>query len=81
VLGYMFFFFPVVMILTLSGLSMAYDSYRIKEVSQFSPWAPLLWPYKTVIAAAFVFLFLQGIAEFLRSLVTLVKGRGGAEIL
>jgi len=74
VLGYLVFFFPVVIVLALSGMSMASDGYRSGEVSQFSPWAPLLWPFKSVIAIAFVLLFLQGISEFLRTLVTFVRG-------
>jgi TRAP-type mannitol/chloroaromatic compound transport system permease small subunit len=74
VLGSLFFFFPVVIVLALSGISMASDAYRSGEVSQFSPWAPLLWPYKSIIAIAFVFLFLQGISEFIRTLVIFVRG-------
>ena len=74
VLGYLFFFFPVVTVLALSGISMANDAYRSGEVSQFSPWAPLLWPFKSIIAIAFVFLFLQGISEFIRTLVIFVRG-------
>jgi TRAP-type mannitol/chloroaromatic compound transport system permease small subunit len=74
VLGYLFFFFPVVTVLALSGISMASDAYRSGEVSQFSPWAPLLWPYKSIIAIAFVLLFFQGIAEFLRTLVVFIRG-------
>lgn len=67
-LTYIFIFFPVFGILALSGVNMAADSYKTSEVSQFSPWAPLLWPYKTIIALAFIFMVLQGVAEFLRCL-------------
>ena len=74
VIGYLFFFFPVVTVLALSGISMASDAYRTGEVSQFSPWAPILWPYKSIIALAFVLLFLQGISEFLRAIVILARG-------
>jgi TRAP-type mannitol/chloroaromatic compound transport system permease small subunit len=71
--GYLFFFFPVIFILATSAMSMAYDAHRIGEVSQFSPWAPILWPYKTIIAIAFVFLLLQGISELLRSIMTFIR--------
>jgi TRAP-type mannitol/chloroaromatic compound transport system permease small subunit len=73
VIGYLFFFFPVIIVLVFSGISMARDAYQIKEVSQFSPWAPLLWPFKSIIAIAFILLFVQGISEFLRSLAIFLK--------
>ena len=53
---------------------MAADAYKTSEVSQFSPWAPLLWPIKSVIAIAFIFLVLQGVSEFLRCLVSFADG-------
>lgn len=68
VLTYIFIFFPVFVVLAWSAVSMASDAYTSSEVSQFSPWAPLLWPFKSVMALAFIFLVLQGISEFLRCL-------------
>ncbi|RJR22748.1 MAG: TRAP transporter small permease subunit [Desulfobacteraceae bacterium] len=79
VIGYIFFFFPVVIILVLSAISMASDAYNSGEVSQFSPWAPILWPFKSIMAIAFIFLFLQGIAEFLRAATILIKGESRGE--
>lgn len=74
VLTYVFIFFPVFAILSYSAVSMAADSYKTSEVSQFSPWAPLLWPYKTTIALSFIFLLLQGVSEFLRCLADFSAG-------
>jgi TRAP-type mannitol/chloroaromatic compound transport system permease small subunit len=76
-LTYIIFFFPVFILLACSALSMAGDAYKTSEVSQFSPWAPLLWPIKSVIAVAFIFLVLQGVSEFLRCLVAFVGGTKG----
>ena len=53
---------------------MALDAYKIKEVSQFTPWQPILWPFKSVICIGFSLLILQGIAEFLRSVIALIRG-------
>jgi len=74
VLGYLFVFFPVIGLLVGSSYSMAKDAYVISEVSQFTPWQPLLWPFKSMIFVGFCLLILQGFAEFIRSFVMLVKG-------
>jgi TRAP-type mannitol/chloroaromatic compound transport system permease small subunit len=71
---YLFIFFPVFTVLAYSAVSMAADAYKTSEVSQFSPWAPLLWPIKSVIAIAFIFMVLQGLSEFLRCLIAFAGG-------
>lgn len=75
VLGYLIIFFPVVIILIFGSYDLAKEAYEIKEVSQFSPWQPILWPFKGVICIGFVLLLVQGIAEFGRSLTTLFTGK------
>ena len=74
VLGYLIIFFPIMFILVTSGFDMAKDAYEIKEVSQFTPWQPILWPFKSVICVGFSLLILQGIAEFIRSVIVLIRG-------
>ena len=74
VAGYLLIFFPVVIILVVSGVDFALYAYQIKEVSQFTTWQPLLWPFKSFICIGFFFLLLQGIAEFVRSVVLVING-------
>jgi TRAP-type mannitol/chloroaromatic compound transport system permease small subunit len=74
VIGYLIIFFPIMIILVIASYDMAKDAYMIKEVSQFTPWQPVLWPFKSVICIGFSLLILQGIAEFIRSLITLIRG-------
>jgi TRAP-type mannitol/chloroaromatic compound transport system permease small subunit len=74
VIGYLVIFFPIMFILVISSYDMAKDAYMIMEVSQFTPWQPILWPFKSVICVGFILLILQGIAEFIRSVVTLIRG-------
>jgi TRAP-type mannitol/chloroaromatic compound transport system permease small subunit len=74
VIGYLVIFFPVMLILVSSGYDMAKDAYRIGEVSQFTPWQPVLWPFKSMMCVGFVLLVLQGVAEFLRALILLFRG-------
>ena len=73
-LGYLVIFFPVMIILVIASYDMAKDAFVIKEVSQFTPWQPILWPFKSVICVGVSLLILQGIAEFMRSVITLVRG-------
>jgi TRAP-type mannitol/chloroaromatic compound transport system permease small subunit len=75
VFGYLIIFFPVMAILVVSGIDMAKEAYEIREVSQFSPWQPILWPFKSCIFVGFFLLLLQGIAEFIRSLIMMVRGK------
>ena len=73
-IGYLVIFFPVMIILVIASYDMAKDAFMINEVSQFTPWQPILWPFKSVICVGFSLLILQGVAEFIRSVITLVRG-------
>lgn len=75
VIGYTIIFFPVMFFLIKGGWSFASDAYRSKEVSQFTPWMPLLWPFKSAIFVGFILLTMQGVAEYIRAIFMLVKGR------
>ncbi len=74
ILGYFLIFFPAITIMTISAYHFFLDSYRINEVSQFTPWAPILWPYKGVMFLAFALLLLQGVTDFLRNVMKVVEG-------
>ena len=74
VIGYLVIFFPIMIILVVASYDMAKDAYVIQEVSQFTPWQPILWPFKSVICVGFSLLILQGIAEFIRSMIMLIRG-------
>ncbi len=74
VIGYLVIFFPITVVLIFASFDMAKDAYTIKEVSQFTPWQPILWPFKSVICIGFSLFFLQGVAEFIRSLLMLMRG-------
>lgn len=67
VIGYLVIFFPVMIVLIFASFDMAKEAYQIQEVSQFSPWQPVLWPFKSMLFIGFSLLLLQGVAEFIRS--------------
>jgi TRAP-type mannitol/chloroaromatic compound transport system permease small subunit len=66
IVGYLIFFFP--------GTDYALKSWKIMEHSGVSMWSPPIYPFKTVIPVATFLLLLQGIVEFVRSLISFTKG-------
>jgi len=71
------FFFPLYGLLAYYFGVNTWHAFVIKRYDINSIWYPVVWPYMTAITLGFAFLFLQGIATFLRDLRTLMKG--GAE--
>ncbi len=67
-------FFLLFGILLWNGIIMARDSIMILEVSS-TFWAPPIYPIKTMVPIAALLLVLQGLAKFIRDLITAVTGR------
>lgn len=75
ILGYLFLFFPVMLVLIYAGTEFTIQSWEMGEKSGLSPWRPYLFPYKAVLVFSFFFLFLQGVAEVIRNFTFLFKGK------
>jgi TRAP-type mannitol/chloroaromatic compound transport system permease small subunit len=74
VVSYVLFFFPgLTAIFIISGHEALY-SWRINETSDQTAWRPILWPFKAVVPLACLFLIVQGISEFLKSLYMVRTG-------
>ena len=73
--GYLVFFFPVLLLLVYAGAAFTFQSFEMSEKSGLSPWRPYLYPYKAVLVIAISLLFLQGIAEFIRNASHALKGK------
>jgi TRAP-type mannitol/chloroaromatic compound transport system permease small subunit len=78
-IGYLFFFFPAMAFLFYYGGQEALQSWRVGETSDASPWRPIVYPFKTVIPLTALLLFVQGIAELLKSLYAIRTGREWAK--
>jgi TRAP-type mannitol/chloroaromatic compound transport system permease small subunit len=66
-ISYLVFFFPsLIMFLAASG-NEAWYAYSIREVSEQTPWRPILWPYKAVVPVTCVLLIVQGVSEVIKS--------------
>lgn len=71
---YILFYFPGVTALIFSGWKYAERSWRYGEVSVNSPAGVPVFQFKTVLVAAGILLFIQGIAEILRCLKCIREG-------
>jgi TRAP-type mannitol/chloroaromatic compound transport system permease small subunit len=72
---YLCLFFPGIALFFWMGLQEALHSWDIREVSDASPWRPVIYPFKAVIPLALLLLLLQGISEFLKSAYAALTGR------
>jgi TRAP-type mannitol/chloroaromatic compound transport system permease small subunit len=72
---YLFLFFPGIALFFWMGLQEALHAWEIREVSDASPWRPIIYPFKAVIPIGLALLFLQGISEFLKSAYAALTGR------
>jgi TRAP-type mannitol/chloroaromatic compound transport system permease small subunit len=73
--AYLVFFFPGIALFFWVGWGEAWYAYEILEVSEQTPWRPLLWPLKACVPLAAALLLLQGISELVKSLHAALTGR------
>lgn len=66
-ISYVVFFFPSLIALGLISYHEAEYSFRINEMSDQTPWRPILWPFKFIVPVACLLLLIQGFSEFLKS--------------
>ena len=53
--------------LTVISVDDAWYAFQIHELSEQTPWRPLLWPYKAVVPLTFLLLLVQGVSELIKS--------------
>jgi TRAP-type mannitol/chloroaromatic compound transport system permease small subunit len=74
-IAYVAFFFPGIALFLWVGWDEAWYAYEIGELSEQTPWRPLLWPLKACVPLAAALLLLQGISELAKSLYAAFTGR------
>ena len=72
---YLLLFFPGIALFFWMGLQEALHAWDIREVSDASPWRPILYPFKAVIPLSLLLLMIQGVSEFLKSAYAARTGR------
>lgn len=73
---YLLFFFPLWMGLLYVLIPYVTLSWETGERSMQGYWMPILYPFKTVMPVAILFFLVQAIAEFIRCIMTILKGEG-----
>jgi TRAP-type mannitol/chloroaromatic compound transport system permease small subunit len=71
---YLVIFTPVYFFMTVGSIKFAYASTMMNELNSTS-WAPPVWPFKILMAVAFLFLLLMGIGSLLKQ-VRMIKEAG-----
>jgi len=77
VICYLFLFFPLMGALTYKCGEHTLWSVLHGERSSASGWRPYMGPFNILITFGFILFFLQGVADFLRALRVVVKGKTG----
>lgn len=72
--AYIVFFFPALGVLLVIGWNEGWYAVTIGEVSEQTPWRPLMWPFKMIVPLSCLLLLLQGIAETIKSVYTAATG-------
>jgi TRAP-type mannitol/chloroaromatic compound transport system permease small subunit len=76
--AYVVFFFPGIALFLWVGWDEAWYAYDIGEMSEQTPWRPVLWPLKACVPLAAALLLLQGLSELVKSLHAALTGRAFA---
>ncbi|MCD6043380.1 MAG: hypothetical protein K0R40_2983 [Burkholderiales bacterium] len=65
--AYLVFFFPAIFTFLIVSWDEGWYAYTINELSEQTPWRPILWPYKMVVPLACLLLLIQGVSETIKS--------------
>jgi TRAP-type mannitol/chloroaromatic compound transport system permease small subunit len=66
-IAYIVFFFPAIFVFGVVGWTEGVYAFSINEVSEQTPWRPILWPFKMVVPLACLLLLIQGVSETIKS--------------
>jgi TRAP-type mannitol/chloroaromatic compound transport system permease small subunit len=67
-IAYIVFFFPALVLFLMVSGGEGWYAFEIGEVSEQTPWRPILWPFKWVIPLSCILLLVQGLSETIKSL-------------
>lgn len=73
--GYIIFFYPIMIIFLYYGLDSFVRSWNLGERAITSPWRPLLWPFRAILPMACILLILQGTSEVIKCCYAIRNGR------
>ena len=73
--SYLVFFYPTLITLTVIGVDDAWYAFQIHELSEQTPWRPIMWPFRAAVPLAAVLLMIQGASESLKCAYQIRFGR------
>jgi TRAP-type mannitol/chloroaromatic compound transport system permease small subunit len=73
--SYVLFFYPALITLMLISVDDAWYAFRIRELSEQTPWRPVMWPFRASVPLAALLLMIQGISESLKCCYQIRFGR------
>ena len=65
--AYVALFFPAIGILLVVGWREGWYALSIGEVSEQTPWRPLMWPFRMIVPLSCLLLLVQGVSETIKS--------------
>ena len=64
--SYVALFYPALVILLSISIDDVFYAYSIRELSEATPWRPIMWPFRAAIPLAAALLMVQGVSETLK---------------
>lgn len=77
IISYIIFFFPFCIVILIYGTCFALDSWGDLETSWSACGCPL-YPIKTIVSVSFLLITIQGVAIFIKTLFSLMRGEENA---
>jgi TRAP-type mannitol/chloroaromatic compound transport system permease small subunit len=73
--SYLLLFYPTLIILMSISIDDAWYAFTIHELSEQTPWRPIMWPFRSAIPLAALLLMVQGVSESLKCVYQIRCGR------
>jgi TRAP-type mannitol/chloroaromatic compound transport system permease small subunit len=73
--SYLLLFYPTLIILMLISVDDAWLAFTMNELSEQTPWRPVLWPFRSAIPLAALLMMIQGVSESLKCVYQIRYGR------
>ena len=73
--AYVLLFYPTLITLMVISIDDAWYAFQINELSEQTPWRPVMWPFRASVPLAALLLMIQGVSESLKCCYQIRFGR------
>ena len=74
-IAYVLLFYPTLITLMVISIDDAWYAVQINELSEQTPWRPVMWPFRASVPLAALLLMIQGVSESLKCCYQIRFGR------